>query len=135
MSFGEHYQYKKPVPVLTDGVYDITLQEPFETTVGGYRVLRFPFTVDGIKEEVRPNYFDLFDCSDPNNHEKLEMFQKNASRILDCFGMEGAVQFPDNNSFFMRKGRVEIKKSDAGFVNVSKFLPKEKNSVDGSAVF
>lgn len=124
MSFGEHFMYKKAVPVLKDGIYKIRLFEPFETTVGSFRVLRFPFQVEGITEEVRPNYFDLFDCTDPNDHDKLEMFQKNASRILDCFGLGGAKVFPDNKTFYMRTGSVEIKKSESGFTNVCRFLPQ-----------
>ncbi len=135
MSFGTHFQYKKAIPVLTDGIYDITLTEPFETTVGNFVVLRFPFTVNGIREEVRPNYFDLFDCTDPNDKDKLEMFQKNASRILDCFGMDNTEGFPDYKSFVMRSGRVEIKKSNAGFTNVVKFFPKTENEVNGTTYF
>ncbi len=135
MSFGAHYQYQKAIPVLSEGVYDIVLAEPFETTVGNYPVLRFPFLVKGMKEEVRPNYFDLFDCTDPNDKDKREMFQKNASRILDCFGMAGAEHFPPYAAFTGREGRVEIKKSKSGFTNVSSFYPKYPDGVENNNYF
>ena len=41
--FGANYSYQKQPKILTDGDYEITLNKPFETMVGSYKVLRFPF--------------------------------------------------------------------------------------------
>lgn len=123
MSFGVHFQYEKPTDVLPEGEYDVTLGVAFETTVGSYAVLRFPFSVDGVSPETKPNYFDLFDCTDPNNKEKRDMFNKRASRIIDCFQLEGFFDEQSYLSWKGRRGRVQISKDEKGFTNVSKFLP------------
>lgn len=137
MSFGVHFQYQKAVDVLPEGEYDVSLGEAFETTVGGYSVLRFPFCVDGIEPEYKPNYFDLFDCTDPNNAEKRDMFNKRASRIIDCFQLEGFFNEQSYRSWRGKRGRIQISKDEKGFTNVSKFLPKTANTgfETGAAVF
>lgn len=121
MSFGQHFVYEKQARVLPDGDYDVTLAEPFETSVGGFAVLRFPFTVDGINEVVVPNYFDLFDCTDPYDQTKLQMFNRKASRIKECFLLPG--DFADGNYRTWRgcHGRIRIEKSESGFMNVTQF--------------
>ena len=65
---------------MTDGDYEITLNKPFETMVGSYKVLRFPFSVNGEKELCTPNYFDLFDVINPDDSVKVAMFNKQASK-------------------------------------------------------
>ena len=125
MSFGANYHYEKQPKILADGDYDITLGKPVETTVSGFSVLRFPFTVDGETDKVVPNYFDLFDCTDPSNPERVEQFNKQASKIKACFNLGG--QFDESNyiKWNGHKGKVRIEKSKAGFVNVVQFYKAE----------
>lgn len=119
--FGETFKYEKEPRLLMDGDYKIVLGKPYETVVAGYNVLRFPFKVDETEEEVIPNYFDLFDCTDPMDAEKVAMFNKNASRIKACFKLSG--HFDESNYIKWQgaKGVVKIEKSKNGYVNVSKF--------------
>lgn len=125
MSFGANYHYEKQPKILADGVYVITLGKPVETEVAGYSVLRFPFTVDGETEKVVPNYFDLFDCTDPNDPEKIAQFQKQASKIKACFKLGGNFGEPNYIKWQGSKGKVRIEKSKAGFVNVVQFYKAE----------
>lgn len=125
MSFGAKYHYEKQPKILADGDYDITLRKPGETQVAGYSVLRFPFTVDGETEKVVPNYFDLFDCTDPNDPEKIAQFQKQASKIKACFKLGGNFGEPNYIKWQGSKGKVRIEKSKTGFVNVVKFYKAE----------
>lgn len=125
MSFGANYHYEKQPKILADGDYDITLGKPVETEVAGYSVLRFPFTVDGETEKVVPNYFDLFDCTDPYDPEKIAQFQKQASKIKACFKLGGNFGEPNYIKWQGSKGKVRIEKSKAGFVNVVQFYKAE----------
>ena len=125
MSFGANYHYEKQPKILADGDYNVTIGKAFETKVGGYSVLRFPFTVDGEVEKVIPNYFDLFDCTDPSNHDKVEMFKRQASKIKACFNLWG--RFDESNYIVWagHKGKVRIEKSGKGFANVVQFYKAE----------
>lgn len=125
MSFGANYHYEKQPKILADGDYDITLGKPVETEVAGYSVLRFPFTVDGETEKVVPNYFDLFDCTDPNDPEKIAQFMRQASKIKACFKLGGNFGVPNYIKWQGSKGKVRIEKSKAGFVNVVQFYKAE----------
>ena len=125
MSFGANYHYEKQPKILADGDYVITLGKPVETQVAGYSVLRFPFTVDGETEKVVPNYFDLFDCIDPNDPEKIVQFQKQASKIKACFKLGGNFGEPNYIKWQGSKGKVRIEKSKTGFVNVVQFYKAE----------
>lgn len=126
--FGSSYHYEKQPKILADGDYDVTLGKPFETMVGGYSVLRFPFIVDGENEPVVPNYFDLFDVTDPNDQEKIKQFNKNASKIKACFKLSGSFGEASYIKWTGSKGKVRIEKSKTGFVNVSQFFKAELTS-------
>ena len=125
MSFGANYHYEKQPKILADGDYEITLGKPVEIEVAGYSVLRFPFTVDGETEKTIPNYFDLFDCTDPNNPNKVEQFKKQASKIKACFKLGGNFGEPNYIKWQGSKGKVRIEKSGSGFVNVVQFYKAE----------
>ena len=123
--FGQNYSYQKQPKILTDGDYNLTLGKPYETQVADFNVLRFPFTVDGETEPCVPNYFDLFDCTNPTDTEKMQMFQKNASKIKACFKLGGNFDESNYIKWNGSKGKVRIEKSKAGFVNVVQFYKAE----------
>ena len=123
--FGQSYSYQKQPKILSDGDYDVTLEKPFETKIGDYSVLRFPFKVNGESEPVVPNYFDLFDCTDPYGYVKVAQFRKAASKIKACFKLPGAFS-PENYAKWVgSKGKIRIEKSENGFVNVTRFYKAE----------
>lgn len=132
--FGQNFSYEKQPKILEDGDYKVTLGKPFETQVGNYSVLRFPFMVDGETGTVVPNYFDLFDVVNPYDEEKVRQFRKHASRIKACFKLDGSFCENNYNRWAGHKGEIRIERSDAGFVNVVRYYkadmtPEEERSL------
>ena len=127
LMFGECFVYQKQPKILVAGDYTVTLERPFVLNVKGYNVLRFPFKVDGEQEAVLPNYFDLFDVSNPRDTEQVERFCKNASRIKDCFKLEGDFSELNYLKWQGKRGKIHISMSDNGFMNVTKFYPAPKD--------
>lgn len=135
LMFGECFVYKKQPKILPAGDYTVTLRKPFVTTVGGYNVLRFPFNIDGEPGDIIPYCFDLFDVSDVKDTQQVERFCKNASRIKDCFKLEG--NFSEDNfiKWEGKRGKVHIDKSDNGFMNVTKFYPAPEEEQPQGYIF
>lgn len=123
--FGQSYSYQKQPKILSDGDYDVTLGKPFETKIGDYSALRFPFTVDGETEPVIPNCFDLFDVTDPTNQVNVEIFNKAASKIKACFKLKGSFTESNYIGWEGHKGKIRIAKSKNGFTNVTQFYKAE----------
>ena len=132
--FGENYHYEKQPKILTDGDYEVILELPFETKVGNYSVLRFPFKVNGESEQVVPNYFDLFDCTDPYDQVKVSQFRKAASKIKACFKLKGSFSSESYATWVGSKGKIRIEKSDNGFVNVTRFYKAEMTKEEEAAL-
>ena len=123
--FGKKYSEEKQHRILPDGDYKVTLGLPFETKVKDYPVLRFPFTVIGEGGPVVPNYFDLFDCTEPYDYFKVEQFRKAASKIKACFKLSGAFSAENYTKWEGSEGTIRIEKSENGFVNVVRFYKAE----------
>lgn len=119
--FGISFKYEDPVRPLLVGDYEVTLQKPYETNVSGYEVLKFPFTVDGEKEEVSPNEFVLFNTNPEDGEEKMKMFIRRASKIKACFILKGSFNEANYMSWAGHKGRIHVAKDKAGFLWVSDF--------------
>ena len=132
--FGNGYSYEKQPKILVDGDYEITLEPPFETKVGNYSVLRFPFKVEGESEPVVPNYFDLFDCADPYDQFKVSQFRKSASKIKACFKLSGAFSSENYAKWAGSKGKIRIEKSENGFTNVTRFYKAEMTKEEEAAL-
>ena len=123
--FGSSFKYEDPVRPLLVGDYEVTLQKPYETNVSGYKVLKFPFIVDGEKEEVSPNEFVLFDTNPEDGEEKMRMFIRRASKIKACFILKGSFNEANYVSWAGHKGRIHVAKDKAGFLWVSDFYQNE----------
>ena len=132
--FGSSYSYEKQPKILADGDYEVALELPYETKVGNYNVLRFPFKVDGENEPVVPNYFDLFDCTNQYDNFKVEQFRKSASKIKACFKLSGAFSAENYAKWAGKKGKIRIEKSENGFVNVVRFYKAEMTKEEEAAL-
>ena len=132
--FGENYHYEKQPKILANGDYEVVLELPFETKVGNYSVLRFPFKIDGESEPVVPNYFDLFDCTDPYDQFKVSQFRKAASKIKACFKLKGSFSSESYATWVGSKGKIRIEKSENGFVNVTRFYKAEMTKEEEAAL-
>lgn len=123
--FASSFKYEDPARPLLVGDYEVTLQKPYETIVGGYKVLKFPFTVDGEKEEVSPNEFVLFDTNPEDGEDKMKMFINRASKIKACFILKGSFNETNYVSWAGHKGRIHVARDKAGFLWVSDFYQNQ----------
>lgn len=123
--FGSFYHYEDQAIKLKPGIYDVTLERPFETSINGYHVLKFPFTVDGINQKTNPDNFVLFDVKDGDDPEKVRMFIKKASRIKACFILKGGFREENYVAWTGKKGCISVVEDEQGYLNVRDFLPNK----------
>ena len=121
--FGSNFKYEDQAIKLKPGIYDVTLERPYEDVINGYKVLKFPFTVDGVNQRTNPDNFILFDAKDNDGPEKIKMFIKKASRIKACFILKGPFCETNYVAWQGKKGSISVVVDEAGFVNVKDFLP------------
>ena len=110
---------------LKPGCYNVTLQEPYEKEIEGQKVIRFPFTVDGIVGKIKPFYFYLFVPKDDDDKLKIERFYTLAMAIRECF--DSVLPFNELSYKFWKgkKGRVVIGKHRDGKIGVVFFMRSE----------
>lgn len=121
--FGSIFKYEDQAVRLKPGIYDVTLERPFETMINGYHVLKFPFTVDGVNQRTNPDNFVLFDVKDGDDPEKVRMFVRKASRIKACFILKGPFEEANYVAWTGKKGCISVVEDETGFMNVKDFLP------------
>lgn len=121
--FGSIFKYEDQAIKLKPGIYDVTLERPYETNMNGYHVLKFPFTVDGVNQRTSPDSFVLFDVKDNDDPEKIRMFIKKASRIKACFILKGRFAEENYVAWTGKKGSISVVEDGQGFINVRDFLP------------
>lgn len=121
--FGSIFKYEDQAVKLKPGVYDVTLERPYETDINGYHVLKFPFTVDGVNQRTNPDSFVLFDVKDNDDPEKIRMFIKKASRVKACFILKGRFAEENYVAWIGKKGSISVVEDEQGYVNVRDFLP------------
>ena len=126
MAFGDFYHYEEQAVVLKPGVYDVILTRVFETMLNSYRVLKFEFRVEGMSSKPSPGNFVLFDVSDPEDPEKIAMFNKKASKIKESFILKGPFCEANYVAWQGKKGKIVVSTDKSGFMNVSDFYPNEK---------
>ena len=123
--FGSNFKYEDQAIRLKPGIYDVTLERPYETDINGYHVLKFPFTVDGVNQRTNPDNFVLFDVKDGDDPEKVKMFIKRASRIKACFILKGRFGEENYVAWTGKKGCISIVEDEQGYLNVRDFLPNK----------
>ena len=123
--FGNVFKYEDQAVKLKPGIYDVTLELPFETMINGYHVLKFPFTVDGVNQRTNPDNFVLFDVKDGDDPEKVKMFIRKASRIKACFILKGPFSEANYVAWTGKKGSISVVEDETGYMNVKDFLPNK----------
>ena len=121
--FGSIFKYEDQAIKLKPGIYDVTLERPYETNINGYHVLKFPFTVDGVNQRTNPDSFVLFDVKDNDDPEKIRMFIKKASRVKACFILKGRFAEENYVAWTGKKGSISVVEDEQGYINVRDFLP------------
>lgn len=123
--FGNVFKYEDQAIKLKPGLYDVTLERPFETMINGYHVLKFPFTVDGVNQRTNPDNFILFDVDDKDSPEKIKMFIRKASKIKACFILKGPFSEANYVAWTGKKGCISVVEDEQGYLNVKDFLPNK----------
>ena len=123
--FGNVFKYEDQAIKLKPGIYDVTLERPFETMINGYNVLKFPFTVDGVNQRTNPDNFVLFDVKNDDDPGKIKMFIKKASKIKACFILKGPFAEENYVAWTGKKGSISVVEDETGYMNVKDFLPNK----------
>lgn len=123
--FGSNFKYEDQAIKLKPGIYDVTLERPYETDINGYHVLKFPFTVDGVNQRTNPDNFVLFDVKDDDDPKKIKMFIKKASRIKACFILKGPFTEANYVAWTGKKGRISVVEDELGYLVSKDFLPNK----------
>ena len=123
--FGSIFKYEDQSIKLRPGIYDVTLERPFETMINGYHVLKFPFTVDGVNQRTNPDNFILFDVKNDDDQTKIKMFIKKASKIKACFILKGPFAEENYVAWTGKKGSISVVEDEQGYLNVKDFLPNK----------
>lgn len=90
------------------GIYNVTLEKPYEEEINGEMVIWFPFTVGGITGETKPFYFHLFKSEVNDKGTKLGYSNSLAESIRKCFDI--ILPFEEKNYEYWegREGRVNV---------------------------
>lgn len=107
---------------LKPGCYNVTLQEPYEKEIEGQKVIRFPFTVDGIVGKIKPFYFYLFKSEIGDDKLKFQRFNTLAMAVRKCFLLYGPFNKDSYEKWVGKKGRVIIGKHASGSIGVVFFM-------------
>lgn len=110
---------------LKPGCYNVTLQEPYEKEINGEIVIRFPFTINGMVGEIKPNYFYLFVSKVGDDKLRLERLSAKEKAIRECFNTK--LPF-DKKKYILwkgKRGRIVIGKHRNGNMGVVFFMRNE----------
>lgn len=107
---------------LKPGCYNVTLLEPYEKEINGEIVIRFPFTINGMVGEIKPNYFYLFVPKVGDDKLRLERLSAKEKAIRECFNTK--IPFDEKHYILWKgkRGRVVIGKHRNGNMGVVFFM-------------
>lgn len=111
--------------VLDPGVYNITLKKPNEIYEPGFKVIRFPFTVDSLDCETIPNYFHLDKTFIDDGPDEKTFYNVREFQIRRCFRLTSPFEDECFHECIGKKGKVSIIKNCLGKIIVSNFLPND----------
>ena len=111
--------------VLKPGVYNVTLRKPNEIYEPGFKVIRFPFTVDGLDCETIPNYFHLDKTHIDDGPEEKASYDIKELSIRKCFRIASLFKDECFHKCIGKKGKVSIMKTRSGKIVVDKFFPND----------
>ena len=111
--------------VLEPGVYNITLKKPDEVCNPDFKVIRFPFTVDGLDCETIPNYFHLDKTHIDDGLEEKERYKIKEFVIRKCFRLISPFKDEYFHECIGKKGKVSIIKNCTGKIIVNNFFSND----------
>lgn len=111
--------------VLDPGVYNITLKKPNEVYVPGFKVIRFPFTVDGLDCETIPNYFHLDKTHIDDGPDEKTLYNVREFVVRKCFRLTSPFKDECFDECIGKKGKVSIIKNRSGKTIIAYFFPND----------
>ena len=111
--------------ILEQGVYNVTLRKPNEVYEPGFKVIRFPFTVDGLDCETIPNYFHLDKTHIDDGPEEKASYNIREFQIRRCFRLTSPFKDECFHECIGKKGKVSIIKNRSGKIIVNNFFPND----------
>lgn len=111
--------------VLDPGVYNVTLRKPNEVYEPGFKVIRFPFTVDGLNCETIPNYFHLDKTHIDDGPEEKASYKIRELVIRKCFGLTSPFKDEYFDECIGKKGKVSVIKNRSGKIVMAYFFPND----------
>lgn len=122
--FGGNYHREESKPLAELGEQEVILGIPTFKQKGVYKWLEFPITY-AKGGEMSPDSFALFDVQNPSDPKEQSDFNKQATKIFDCFDIEPSF---DDKRFPLWKGKrgiVILARDKKGFVKVVGFKMSE----------
>lgn len=111
--------------VLDPGVYNVTLRKPNEVYEPGFKVIRFPFTVDGLDCETIPDYFHLDKTYIDNGPDEKALYNVREFQIRRCFRLTSPFEDEYFDECIGKKGKVSVIKNCSGKIIVNRFFPND----------
>lgn len=111
--------------VLEPGVYNVTLRKPNEVYEPGFKVIRFPFTVDGLDCETIPNYFHLDKTHIDDGPDEKTLYNIRELVIRKCFRLTSPFKDEYFHECIGKKGKVSVIKNRSGKIIVDRFFPND----------
>lgn len=123
--------------VLAPGFYDITLRRPDEIYKPGFKVIKFPFTVDNLDCETIPNYFYLDKTHIDDGPEEKASYKIREFLIRRCFRLTSPFEDEYFDECIGKKGKISIIRNCSGKIIVNRFfsnydITKEEQDIIGS---
>ncbi len=120
--------------VLEPGVYDVTLRKPNEVYEPGFKVIRFPFTVDGLDCETIPNYFHLDKTNIDDGPEEKASYRIREFLVRKCFRLTSPFKDEYFHECIGKKGKISIIKNRSGKFVIAYFFPNDDMTKEEQAV-
>ena len=111
--------------VLEPGVYNITLKKPNEVCNPGFKVIRFPFTVDGLDCDIIPNYFHLDKTDIDDRLIEKTRYKIREFKIRTCFRLTSPFKDEYFHECIGKKGKVSVIKNRSKKIIVYNFFPND----------
>lgn len=107
--------------LLEPGVYNITLKKPNEVCNPGFKVIRFPFTVDGLDCETIPNYFHLDKTHIDDGLDEKILYNAREFQIRRCFRLTSPFKDEYFHECIGKKGKISVIKNRSGKIIINDF--------------
>lgn len=123
--------------ILEPGIYNITLRRPNEVYEPGFKVIKFPFTVDSLDCETIPNYFHLNKTHIDDGPEEKASYKIREFLIRRCFRLTSPFEDEYFDECIGKKGKISVIKNCSGKIVVNRFftnydITKEETEIIGS---